>query len=31
MFEKFFSVQDMIFIAIICGAIIKTIQYKLGR
>ena len=28
---EFISIQDMILIAIICGAIIKTIQYKLGR
>lgn len=31
MLEDFFSVQDMIAIAIICGVIIKTVQYKLGR
>jgi len=31
MLERFFSVQDMISIAIVFGIIIKTIQYKLGR
>jgi len=28
---EIFSIQDMIGIAIVCGAIIKFIQYKLGR